>query len=164
MRIPPPALALGAGAVQHALTRGASRPTAFRAAVAGAMTLASAGLAEGSARIFRGSGTTLNPFDPAQASVLVTSGPNAVTRNPMYVGLTGLLVANAIRRGSWSALAPVAVFALVIDRLQIASEEAALLAQFGAEYEAYQAAVPRWLDRRSVESLSPTPGPKNRLK
>jgi protein-S-isoprenylcysteine O-methyltransferase Ste14 len=112
------------------------------------MTLASAGLAEGSAKSFRASGTTLNPFDPAQASVLVTSGPNAISRNPMYVGLTGLLVANAVRRGSWTALAPVAVFVLVIDRFQIESEESALLARFGAEYEAYQAAVPRWLDRR----------------
>jgi protein-S-isoprenylcysteine O-methyltransferase Ste14 len=70
-----------------------------------------------------------------------------VSRNPMYVGLAGLLVANAVRLGAWKALVPVAAFALVIDRLQIPAEESALLANFGADYEAYRATVPRWLGR-----------------
>ncbi len=118
--------------------------------MAGAIALVSTGLAEGATRLFRKSGTTMNPLDPAQASALVTTGPNAITRNPMYVGLTGLLIANAVRRGSWAALAPVAVFVLVIDRTQIPAEETALQAQFGAEYDAYRAAVPRWLDRRTL--------------
>lgn len=80
----------------------------------------------------------------------MTTGANAVSRNPMYVGLAGLLVANAVRLGSWRALLPVAAFTLVIDRLQIAAEESALLVNFGADYEAYRATVPRWLGRRSV--------------
>lgn len=68
----------------------------------------------------------------------------------MYVGMAGLLVANAMRLGSWTALLPLAVFTVVIDRVQIAAEEPALLANFGTEYEAYRASVPRWLDLRSV--------------
>jgi protein-S-isoprenylcysteine O-methyltransferase Ste14 len=60
-----------------------------------------------------------------------------------------LLVSNAIRRGSWAALVPVVGFTMVIDRWQISSEESALLANFGADYEAYRAVVPRWLGRRS---------------
>jgi protein-S-isoprenylcysteine O-methyltransferase Ste14 len=72
----------------------------------------------------------------------------------MYLGLAGLLVANAIRAGSWTALIPVAGFVLVIDRLQITAEESALLAKFGDEYEAYRRSVPRWLDRRSVTALA----------
>ena len=115
------------------------------------IALASVGLAEGSARELRRVGTTLNPIDPAQATTLVTTGPNSTTRNPMYVGLTMLLVANALRRGSWTALAPVAAFVMVMDRVQIAAEEAALQERFGAEYDAYRAAVPRWLDRRSLD-------------
>jgi protein-S-isoprenylcysteine O-methyltransferase Ste14 len=150
MRIPPPVLALIAGLAQRAVTRD-SRPTTTTPAVAAAGTaLASVVLATASARSFRQRGTTLDPFHPAQASVLVTTGPNAVSRNPMYVGLTGLLMSNAIRLRSWTALLPVAVFVLAIDRLQIRSEESALLAHFGADYEAYRVAVPRWLDRRSV--------------
>lgn len=111
---------------------------------------ASAALAATAARQLIRQGTTLEPFDPSKASVLVTTGPLAITRNPMYVGLTGLLVANAVRRGAWVAVLPVAGFVGVMDRLQIAEEERALLANFGADYEAYRAAVPRWLGSRSV--------------
>jgi protein-S-isoprenylcysteine O-methyltransferase Ste14 len=80
----------------------------------------------------------------------VTTGVNSMTRNPMYVGMAGLLVANAMRLGSWTALFPAAVFTVVIDRVQIAAEEPALLANFGAEYEAYRTSVPRWVGLRSV--------------
>jgi protein-S-isoprenylcysteine O-methyltransferase Ste14 len=81
--------------------------------------------------------------------VLVTSGVNGRTRNPMYLGLTGLLVAHAIRRGSVWGLVPVGAFIAVLDRVQIPMEEAALEEHFGAEYQAYRARVPRWLDKRS---------------
>jgi protein-S-isoprenylcysteine O-methyltransferase Ste14 len=115
-----------------------------------ATAVASLALAGASAQRFRRSGTTVDPLDPARASVLVTTGANAVSRNPMYVGMAGLLVANATWRGSWIGLVPVAGFVLVIDRWQIAPEESALLAKFGVDYEDYRAAVPRWLGRRSV--------------
>lgn len=149
-RIPPPVLALSAGLAQRALTRDVQPPTAGRTAVAGATALASLALAGASAGVFRRSGTTFDPFDPAQASVLVRTGANSISRNPMYVGMAGLLVSNAIRRGSWAALVPVLGFTMAIDRWQIASEESALLANFGADYEAYRAVAPRWLGRTSV--------------
>jgi protein-S-isoprenylcysteine O-methyltransferase Ste14 len=149
-RPPPPALALAAALAQRALTKGASTPGAARTVAAGATAAGSAVLAGAAAGQFRRQGTTVDPFDPARASVLVTTGANAVSRNPMYVGMAGVLVANALRRGSWAALLPVAAFTLVIDRVQIAAEEQALLARFGAEYEAYRSAVPRWLDGRSL--------------
>ena len=111
---------------------------------------ASFGMAAASIRQFGRQGTTVEPFDPSKASALVTTGVNAVSRNPMYVGMAGLLVANATRLGSWRALLPVAVFTAVIDRVQIAAEEPALLANFGAEYDTYRSSVPRWLDLRSL--------------
>src|SRR3954447_5845188 len=150
MRLPPPLLASPAALAQQALTRGAQPPRAARALVATVIAGASIGLAAASAREFRRQGTTVEPFDPSRAAVLVTTGVNAVSRNPMYLGMAGLLMANAIRRGSWAALLPVAVFTVVIDRLQIAAEEPALLANFGAQYATYRASAPRWLDRRSV--------------
>ena len=107
-------------------------------------------LAAAAAMQFRRRGTTVDPFDPDRAAVLVTTGVNAVSRNPMYVGMAGVLVANAVRRGSWSAALPVVAFATVIDRFQVAAEERALLGNFGADYEAYLASVPRWLDQRSL--------------
>ena len=148
--IPPPVIALGAAVAQHLLTRGTGRPGVLRGTTAVATVASSGALASSAARAFRRRGTTLEPIDPSRASVLVTTGSNAVTRNPMYVGLTGLLLAHAVWRGSWRALLPVAAFVVVIDRVQVAAEEAALLERFGDDYQAYRAAVPRWLDLRSL--------------
>jgi protein-S-isoprenylcysteine O-methyltransferase Ste14 len=154
MRLPPPVLAIAAGLGQFALTKGARPMSAPRATAAIAVAAGSATFAAAAASRFRRHGTTLEPMKPALASVLVTTGPNSVSRNPMYVGLTGLLAANAVRLGAWRALLPVAAFALVIDRVQIPAEESALLTNFAADYEAYRATVPRWLGRRSL-----VPGP-----
>jgi protein-S-isoprenylcysteine O-methyltransferase Ste14 len=148
-RVPPPLVALGAGLVQRALTGSTHAPPPVRLVGTAAVALTSASLAVTAARQFRRRGTTLDPVRPEQASALVTTGPNSVTRNPMYVGLTGLLVAHALYRGSWVALFPVAGFVVLNDRLQIRPEELALATKFGAAYEAYREAVPRWVDRRS---------------
>lgn len=154
MLIPPPVLALGAGAAQRLLS-GTPRPrSTARVAAAGVVAAASGALAVRAARSFRRVGTTLDPADPSRASVLVTTGPHAVTRNPMYVGLTGVLVANAVRLGSWRSMLPVAAFVLVVDRVQITAEETALRERFGEDYEVYAGAVPRWVDRRSLEAFT----------
>ena len=147
MRPPPPLLAIAAGLAQSAVTKGARPLSASRGVAAMALAAGSATFAAAAAGHFRRQGTTLEPINPALASVLVTTGANSVSRNPMYVGLTGLLAANALRLGSWKALLPVVAFTLVIDRVQVAAEESALLANFGADYEAYRATVPRWLGR-----------------
>lgn len=147
--VPPPVIALSAGVAQHLLSPEAAALTTSRASAAAVIALASAGMAGATASRFRSSGTTVDPLHPDRASALVTGGPNCISRNPMYVGMAGLLLANAVRRGSWVALAPVAGFVLAIDRLQIAPEERALRDTFGAEYDRYLAAVPRWLDHRS---------------
>ena len=107
-------------------------------------------MAGAAASRFRQSGTTLEPFQPDRASVLVTSGANAISRNSMYVGMAGLLLAHAVWRGSWTALLPLAGFVAFNDRTQIQAEETALLEKFGAAYEAYKATTPRRIDRRSI--------------
>ncbi len=150
-RLPPPVVALGAAMAQRGLSRATPRPSKGRAAVAASLALASLSMAATAARGFRRSGTTLEPLHPDQASVLVTSGPYTVSRNPMYVGLAGLLAAHAAWRGSWAALLPLAGFVAIIDRSQIQAEEAALLEKFGPEYSAYRATSPRWIDRRSFD-------------
>ena len=149
-RIPPPAAAVGAALLQRALSKGTRPPTKARTIGAVTISLVSFSMAGSAASRFRQSGTTFEPFQPDQASVLVTSGANAASRNPMYVGMAGLLLAHAVWRGSWSALLPLVGFVVFIDRVQIQAEETALLEKFGAAYEAYQATTPRWLDRRSL--------------
>ena len=148
-RPPPPFLALVAALAQRGLSRGAPPSSGLRQAAAAVTAATSVALAGGAASRFRAQHTTVEPFDPSKASSLVVSGPNSRTRNPMYVGMAGLLVANAIRRGSWSGVLPVAVFVAVIDRFQIAAEERALADRFGADYAAYRSRVPRWLGARS---------------
>lgn len=132
------------------MTTSAAPPSPPRALVAAAIAGASVCLAGASARQFRRQGTTVEPFEPSRATFLVTTGVNSISRNPMYLGMAGVLVAHAVRLGSWRALLPVAAFTTFIDRVQIAAEEPALLANFGADYEAYLASVPRWLGLRSA--------------
>jgi protein-S-isoprenylcysteine O-methyltransferase Ste14 len=153
--LPPPLVALAAGLAQRALADGTQSPGRGRAAVVAGVSLASVSMAGAAAGRFRRSGTTVEPFHPEEASVLVTAGANAISRNPMYVGMAGLLVAHAIWRGSWVALAPVAAFVAFIDRVQIRAEESALLEKFGSAYDAYRAATPRWLDLRSANAAHP---------
>ncbi len=154
--VPPPVLALGAALAQRQLARRGPTPTTGRAAVTAALSVASVAIAGAAGRQFRRSGTTVEPFHPDRASVLVTTGSNAISRNPMYVGMAGLLVAHAVWRGSWATLAPVATFVAVIDRLQIQAEESALDAKFGPAYDAYRASTPRWLTTASLRSLRPS--------
>ncbi len=149
-RLPPPVLALTTALAQRAVAGRAEPPTTARTAAAGTLALVAFALAGSAAESFRRQGTTHDPTRPADASVLVTTGANALTRNPMYVGLTGLLVANAIRSGSWRALLPVLGFVVFLERTQVAAEETALRARFGADYDAYCAAVPRWVGRAAA--------------
>ena len=151
--VPPPVWALAAAVTQRLLPGGTPPPTASRMVAAAGLTLASAALAGGAGYQFRRHGTTVETVHPDRASALVTTGSNDLTRKPMYVGLTGVLLAHATWRGSWPALLPVAAFVGVVDRLQVASEEAALHEKFGAEYDAYRAAVPRWLGLRKPYEL-----------
>jgi protein-S-isoprenylcysteine O-methyltransferase Ste14 len=142
--VPPPLLALGAGLAQHALAR-RRKPSATSAVAAGLLGATSFGLAALAASGFRRRGTTLHPEEPEKASVLVTDGPNRFTRNPMYVGLTGVLLAHAVLRRSAPALVPVVALVGALDRVQIRAEEAALRSRFGSEYDDYCSRVPRWL-------------------
>jgi protein-S-isoprenylcysteine O-methyltransferase Ste14 len=153
-RLPPPVIALGAALTQRAMTREAPPSPRARSLAAAAVATASIALAGSAAGQFRRQGTTVDPIDPSRASALVTSGPNGLTRNPMYVGMAGLLVAHALRRGSLLTLLPVAAFTAYIDRVQIAAEERALAERFGSEYDAYRRRVPRWLGpTRTAEGI-----------
>lgn len=146
MRIPPVVWAGAASLAQLALARGA-RPERASTSAATVIGMASAGLAVGAVLRFRIRGTTVDPMGVDRSRALVTDGVNAWTRNPMYVGLAGMLAAHAVYRRSPTGLLPVLGFVLAIDRWQIPAEEAALERIFGGEYDAYRRAVPRWVLR-----------------
>ena len=100
-------------------------------------------LARAGHRLFERTGTAIGTFD--KATVLVTTGPFAYTRNPMYLGLTAVLGGVAVIVGSLTAwLAPIG-FAAVATGWYIPLEERAMRATFGSAYAEYAGRVPRWL-------------------
>ncbi len=99
------------------------------------------------ARVGRG---TLAPWDPTRA--LVAVGPYRHIRNPMITGVATMLAGEALVFGSRTIAAWLALF-LVINHLYfLLIEEPGLVRRFGESYEAYRAAVPRWLPRITRQS------------
>lgn len=150
--VPPLAFALAAGVSQTAITRGRRSTRASRISAA-AMAVPSLALLIGSARAFRRAGTTVDPRRHVTSDALVTGGPNALTRNPMYVGMAALLLAHAAARRSLPALTPAVAFTAWIDRIQIPMEEAHLAERFPEAFNTYCNAVPRWLEAPQTPRL-----------
>lgn len=89
--------------------------------------------------------TTVNPVTPEKASSVVTGGIYSHTRNPMYVGLTAVLVGWAAWLSTpWVFLGPVALM-LYLTRFQIIPEERVMSSKFGPDYDEYRKRVRRWL-------------------
>jgi protein-S-isoprenylcysteine O-methyltransferase Ste14 len=95
-----------------------------------------------------GKGTPL-PLDPPKQ--LVADGPYSVVRNPMYWGVAGVMLGEAvvfhsIALAAWAAglFACANVFVLLV-------EEPTLRKKFGADYEEYCRRVPRWIPRMRAE-------------
>jgi protein-S-isoprenylcysteine O-methyltransferase Ste14 len=75
---------------------------------------------------------------------LITGGPYAISRHPMYVGELALWLGWAILYGSIPVLIGFAVLGTVVALLA-PREERALEAKFGDVYRQYNGRVPRWL-------------------
>jgi protein-S-isoprenylcysteine O-methyltransferase Ste14 len=151
--IPVPPVAMAVAALTQRFTPKGHKARKLRRVAAVVLAAGSGTLVLATLTDFARRGTTLNPNAPGSASVLVTGGSNRLSRNPMYVGLAGLLLAHAVDRGSWEALLPVAGFVVALDRFQVAREEEALRGRFGEAYLQYCAGTPRWLDRRSLDAV-----------
>lgn len=95
--------------------------------------------------LFRRARTTVNPIEVEKASNLVDQGIYRYTRNPMYLGLSLLLLAWVIWKSNWLAALWVVSFVWYITEFQIKPEEEALSKKFGEEYEHYKRKVRRWI-------------------
>lgn len=93
--------------------------------------------------LFRRARTGVVPF--TEATTLVTGGPYRFTRNPMYLGMAGILVGTAIALGSLTPWLVLPAFMRVIAERFIVREEAMLERAFGEPYSNYRAVVRRWL-------------------
>ena len=89
-------------------------------------------------------------FDLERPDSLVTSGPYALARHPLYVGWWLVHLGIGVFRGSSWVLATLPLAALAEHPLVLA-EEADLARQFGKHYDAYRSRVGRYLpDRRDT--------------
>lgn len=95
------------------------------------------------ARLFVKAETPIRPF--TETTKLVLTGPYRFTRNPMYVGMTTILLGQVLAMGSLSPLLVVFLFVFIIQNLFIKKEEQILIEKFGEEYLKFQTQVPRWL-------------------
>ena len=76
---------------------------------------------------------------------IVSSGPYARSRNPVYVAMAFLVAGIAVMTDSLWVLASVVSSVVLVDHLVITREERFLEATFGAVYVEYKAKVRRWL-------------------
>lgn len=145
MRIPPVAVVLMAACSQRLLPASKNKISYSNRFAAVAVAGVSIGLIGAAVRSFLVAGTTLDPVCPERSDSLVNSGVLRLTRNPMYLGLAGLLTAHAFGQQSLLAMIPVGWFLTIMDRYQIPAEERALKNTFGQEYVDYTLRVPRWI-------------------
>ena len=95
-------------------------------------------------RVFKQLETTINPMQPSQASKLATTGPFKFTRNPMYLGMSIMLIGFGVIFGAKLTVCLLALFVFYITIFQIMPEERAMEQKFD-DWEDYSAKVRRWL-------------------
>jgi protein-S-isoprenylcysteine O-methyltransferase Ste14 len=93
--------------------------------------------------LFRKADTGVVPFSEAKA--LIVAGPYRYTRNPMYVGMTGILLGTGVLFGSLTPFLVVPVFVAWIQWRFIHAEEAMMAEVFGTSYAQYKLRVRRWI-------------------
>jgi protein-S-isoprenylcysteine O-methyltransferase Ste14 len=78
---------------------------------------------------------------------LITHGPYAVVRNPIYLAMFGMFVATGLAVSRWQALLPATVVFFVGTAIRIRTEEALLAEAFSAEFDDYARRVPALFPR-----------------
>lgn len=86
---------------------------------------------------------TLAPWAPP--SHLVMTGPYRVSRNPMYVGVVTILIGWSVLWDSRALVIYTLVVMAAFHARVLFAEEPWAARNFGGEWEAYRARVPRWL-------------------
>lgn len=87
--------------------------------------------------------TDVRPWKPTTS--VVTDGPFALTRNPIYLGFALLQVGIGLWSDKLAVLLMTVVGIAITNNVIIAREESYLLRKFGAEYERYLGQARRWM-------------------
>ena len=148
LKIPPPVVALIFAVLMWVIsliTPAFQIATPLRLVIFAGLAVLGGSLAISGFRAFGNAQTTVDPSTPERATALVTTGIYQITRNPMYLGMTIVLLGWAVFLASLAALIGPVLYALFLTRFQIVPEERALTGIFGAAYEGYRSRVRRWL-------------------
>lgn len=94
---------------------------------------------------FRKASTTINPLIPDSASELVSSGIFHYSRNPMYLGMAGILAGIFFFLGNFASALIIPLFISFIYQFQIKPEEEAMKKLFSSSFEDYCHNVRRWV-------------------
>ncbi len=148
LKIPPPVIFAVFGGIMWTLSR-LVKAADFSLPASTVLALAIAGVgglfAVPAIVFFLLARTTIHPHNPHETRKLIVTGVNAVSRNPMYLGLLFVLMAWAIYLSNIASFVPLPFFVAYLNRFQIRPEERALADRFGSEYEEYRKHVRRWL-------------------
>ena len=78
---------------------------------------------------------------------LITRGPYAIVRNPIYLAMFGMFVATGLAVSRWQALLPAMVVFFVGTAIRIRTEEKLLAETFSVEFQDYTRRVPALFPR-----------------
>jgi protein-S-isoprenylcysteine O-methyltransferase Ste14 len=134
---------LATGFILEALFPSASLPPAVTWPVGGVLAVAGLALARSFFRVLHGANTPVSPY--SASTVLVTTGPYRLSRNPGYLGMALGYAGIAILSGALWVLVPLVPTLFLIDRGVIRREERHLERRFGEQYIRYRARTRRWL-------------------
>jgi protein-S-isoprenylcysteine O-methyltransferase Ste14 len=73
---------------------------------------------------------------------LITSGPYAIVRHPIYTGMLGMLMATGLAMNTFQVFTFASIIAIIGTLMRIQKEEILLREQFGEKFERYAASVP----------------------
>jgi protein-S-isoprenylcysteine O-methyltransferase Ste14 len=172
LRVPPIAyfaIVFAAGFVLEALAFGAPHPPmpdSLPFWIGLALLLPAGYFGFGAWRMFRIRRLELMPGEPV--ATMVTDGPFAFSRNPMYLGLALLHAGLCLILGLPVTLVLLAVPLLVMQFVVIPCEEKRMTETFGEAFAHYRRRVRRWLEAasstRPADSGSSAPAPCRRQK
>ena len=93
--------------------------------------------------LFRKAGTPFRPVSPSTA--IVSSGPYRFSRNPMYVGMAGVLAGSGVVLGSYFFAVAAVIFVAIVHLGVVLPEERYMETLHGETYRRYKQSVRRWL-------------------
>jgi protein-S-isoprenylcysteine O-methyltransferase Ste14 len=73
---------------------------------------------------------------------LITEGPYAIVRNPIYSGMLGMLIATGLAVSKWYALPPAIALFWYGTNIRVKTEEQLLRETFGTSFDEYAGNIP----------------------